>query len=342
MFSLVASVLSGSRRRGRKVQEFTRQLAALLKSGLNEAEALRALVLEMPLGRFRTVLCDVLNNVEQGVLLSCALQPHPRYFGGDYVSMVSAGERSGSLAETMAYLVELERRPNFGADKLFLAIIVPARLLFYLAAVMAFLAAFIMPKFGLIFADYEQEWTGAAPSASPLIRWVWRDPGHLMLAVVLVVAAIIIFFDLRYYRPARKSLVLARLATSLRVMLNANVPLDEIEGAVAGLSPSRAYRAAIGRLFAKLEAGESLSDAFRAERYFPGTFQWLIASGEFQGNLATPLGDLAGIYAVRADAKLSTILNLMPPIITVCLGVVVGMIGYTFFSLLVHLMRHLS
>lgn len=339
MIELVISALSGQRRRARRAQEFTRQFAALLKSGLSEAEALRALVLEMPVGRFRTALCNVLNNVEQGVLFSYALQPHPRYFGGDYVSMVSAGERSGSLAETMAYLVELERRPTFGADKVALAVILPAGLIAYLAFITSFMARFITGKFEWVFAAFEPDAAYTTPFVSSLAKAIWHYPQVLPLVSIVVVAAIVLLFDVTHYWPARKSLLLARLATSLRVMLNANVPLDEIQGAVRGLSPSRSYRAAVGRLFAKLEAGQSLSNAFRAVRYFPDTFQWLIASGELQGDLPHPLGDLAGIYAVRADAKLSVILNLMPPIITIWLGIVVGVFGYTFFTFLIHLMH---
>lgn len=339
MLELVISTITGDRRRARKVQEFTRQFAALLKSGLSEAEALRAIVLEMPSRKFQGVLGDVLNRVEQGIALSYAFQAHPRYFDQTYVSMVGAGERSASLAETMEFLVELERRPAVAADKLLIAIILPAGLIAYLAFITSFMARVIMRTFEGILYDFQPDTAPTTPFASSLVERLWRDPQILPLAALVVVAAIIIVFDLVYYWPARKSLVLARLAASLRALLKANVPLDEVRSAVGGLSFSYGYRRAIDALFAKLQAGHSLSDAFRAVRYFPDTFQWLIASGEFQGDLAHPLGDLAGIYAVRADAKLSTILNLMPPIITIWLGVIVGFFGYAFFTALIRLIH---
>ncbi|MBN1916307.1 MAG: type II secretion system F family protein [Verrucomicrobia bacterium] len=339
MLGLLQLVFLGSRRRARKVQEFTRQFAALLKSGLSEPEALRAIVFEMPPGPFGRVLAEVLWRVEQGTLLSYALQGHLGYFDPSYVSMVAAGERSGSLPESIGHLAELERRPAVDADKLLIAIILPAGLIAYLTFITFFMALFIRPKFVGLFGDFLVEPASATLLISSLTQWVWREPRILPLAAIVVVVLIIIVFDLAYYRPARKSLVLARFATALRVMLNVNVPIEEVEHAMAGLSPSRAYRRATRELFTKLKAGQSLPEAFRAVRYFPDTFQWLVASGEFQNDLVHPLGDLAHVYAVRADAKLSRIVNVMPSLITIWLGVVVGFFGYAFFTALIQILR---
>ncbi len=341
MFKLVLAALFGDRRRGRKVREFTRQFSMLLKAGLREAEALSAIVSEMPYGFFKKVLLDILKRMEQGAAFSSALYAHPMYFHGSYVSMVSAGEKSGSLAETMTSLVDFARRPGLAGDKVFLAILVPARLLVYLVPVVAFLTYYVVPKMSVVLGNFSDESFRTASSASPSAPWLWSNLRFLPLVAVLGTLGILLVFDITYHRPAQKSLLLARFATSLRVMIKANLPLEEIENATGDLSWSLRYRAAMRRLFPALQAGTSFTDAFRAVRYFPDTFQWLMATGEAQGNLQDPLRDLAGIYSLRGDAKLSVIVNVMPPLIMIWLGIVIGVLGYSFFALVTGLIQSL-
>ena len=238
MFKLVLSALFGDRRRGRKVREFTRQFSMLLKAGLREAEALSTIVSEMPSGFFRKVLLDVLGRMEQGAAFSSALQAHPMYFHRSYVSMVSAGEKSGSLADTMTYLVDFARRPGLAGDKVFLAVLVPARLLLYLVPVLFFLTRYVVPKLFWLFGDYSAESFRTASSASHFALWLWSNMRFLPLTAVVVTLGILLVFDIAYHRPAQKSLLLARFATSLRVMIKANLSLEEIENAAGGLSLS--------------------------------------------------------------------------------------------------------
>jgi type II secretory pathway component PulF len=341
MFGLVLQTASGVRRRARKVQEFTRLLAALLKSGLNEVQALSAILAEMPNGRFTSVLDDVLHGIERGVPLSNRLEDHPAYFNASYVGMVRVGETCGTLGETLTNLVELERTSTFAADKLALAVVLPALLLFCMLFPAALMARVIGPRLSEIGVAYWGLSTDPAAMTSGLASWIRANPMALWLLGVGAAVALTIVFDFVYHRPARKSLVLSRFAASLKAMLRANLPLEQVQYATAGLSPSPRYTAAVHDVFRQLQAGRSFTDAFAGAPYFPETFRWLVAGGEHRGALDDSLEDAAGFYAWRADAKLSRMLNMMPAMVTICLGVVVGLLTYSFFSMIVALINGL-
>jgi len=321
------------------VQEFTRLLAVLLKSGLTEVEALSAILTEMPDNRFKAVLSYVLYGMERGATLSSQIDEYPSYFSASYVGMVRVGEKCGTLGETLANLVELERTSTFAADKLALAVGLPALLLFYMLTIVGFMARLVMPKLLDITTMYFDEPIGAAASISGIAAWVRSYPMMLWLLGVAATIVLTVVFDLVYHRPAKKSLLLSRFAASLRVMVKANLPLEEVQYAAAGLSHSSRYTAAVQHVFRQLQSGSSFTNAFAGAPYFPESFHWLVAGGEHRGRLDDSLKDAAGFYAWRADAALSRMLNIMPAIITICLGVVVGLFVYSFFSVLVGLVN---
>ncbi len=92
---------------------FTRQLATMIDAGIAIVQALQALAEQTPNKAMRDVINDVCSRVQSGESYSEALQKHPKVFNRLYVSMISAGEKGGLIAEIMArlatYLENTER-----------------------------------------------------------------------------------------------------------------------------------------------------------------------------------------------------------------------------------------
>src|SRR5438034_2079974 len=83
---------------------FTRQLATMVDAGLAMVQSLQALADQTTNKVMRDVIRDVCARVEGGDSFSEALQKHPKAFSRLYISMVSAGEKGGLLAEILARL----------------------------------------------------------------------------------------------------------------------------------------------------------------------------------------------------------------------------------------------
>ena len=80
---------------------FTQQLAAMLEAGLPLVGALEALEEQTENPVFQIIIRNVRNDVSSGRSFSESCAEYPRAFPNLFVSMVEAGEASGSLAEIL-------------------------------------------------------------------------------------------------------------------------------------------------------------------------------------------------------------------------------------------------
>ena len=76
---------------------FTRQFATLIGAGLPLSNALRTLIEQTQSRPMRNVIEDILNMVEAGKSLQEACSKHPDVFDQVYLSLIQAGDASGTL-----------------------------------------------------------------------------------------------------------------------------------------------------------------------------------------------------------------------------------------------------
>ena len=83
---------------------FTRQLATLINAGLPLTQSLRTVAEQTESKALRQIIDQVTADVEGGTSLSSAFSQHPKVFNLVYVSLVAAGESSGTLDKTLERL----------------------------------------------------------------------------------------------------------------------------------------------------------------------------------------------------------------------------------------------
>lgn len=81
--------------------DFYRQLSLLLKSGLPLPGSLRSLTAGFRSKSFRYTIEKVADSVDSGRKLSDAMRRFPHDFDLQYVEIIEAGEKNGTLAETL-------------------------------------------------------------------------------------------------------------------------------------------------------------------------------------------------------------------------------------------------
>ena len=80
---------------------FSRQLATMVDAGLPLVQSLDTLHEQIDNPTFKTVVRDLIENIERGASFSEALALHPKVFSSLFVNMVKAGESSGTLSEIL-------------------------------------------------------------------------------------------------------------------------------------------------------------------------------------------------------------------------------------------------
>ena len=92
------------------LQIFSRQFATLIEAGVNVVSSLAILQDQTVDKNLKKVIAAVRADVESGMILSKALAQHPAVFDRLYVSMVEAGEASGTLDRVLDRLaIQIEK-----------------------------------------------------------------------------------------------------------------------------------------------------------------------------------------------------------------------------------------
>ena len=133
---------------------FSRQFAAMLKAGISLTDSLHTIAHGINNPLLRHTLQTVRTDVQRGQSLTEAMRKHPRAFDPLFLSIVHAGETSGSLAQNVTRLsLYLQRREGFRL-KLRAATAYPKFVLVFFTVMTGGIFLFLIPKFSDMFKQF--------------------------------------------------------------------------------------------------------------------------------------------------------------------------------------------
>ena len=116
--------------KSRDVMMFTRELATLLRAGMPLDRSLQSLSQLTDNESLRTVIENVLGQVQEGKSLSKALADHAPTFDTLYVNMIRAGEAGGVMENVLERLADYLERAEQARDEIRGAMAYPLCLLY--------------------------------------------------------------------------------------------------------------------------------------------------------------------------------------------------------------------
>lgn len=319
---------------------FSRQLADLLKAGINLNRALGTLTRQTANPAFGAVVEQVRADVAAGMPLADALRKHPRAFPSLFVNMVRAGEAGGFLEDVLHRAAlfaekELELRGRVAG-----ALIYPALLVALGGSSVLFLLTFFIPRFTLIFKDLGGELPvltkGMIAASDFLAGYGGPLAGALLLATLLfwrwvrTPAGRLAFDRLRLRLPLlgdvlRKTAV-ARFTRTLGALLQSGVPiLTALDIATDALGNAVLAQVA-AEAAAAVKDGRSLAEPLGRSPHFPPVVVDMIAVGEESGNLDGVLAHVADAYDREVDRAVKLFVTLLEPMLLIFMAAVVGLI----------------
>ncbi len=330
----------GGRIRSGDLAEFTRALAALLPAGLPLARALDVARDIAPVS-LRAALADVQTRVERGSTFADALAAHPNAFPASYVGLVRAGERAGSLSESVARLADaIESEQQFRA-KLLTAAIYPTLLAFVGGAAILVLLMVVLPRFGALFTA-----SGSAlPPSTALVLAL--SAGMRAYALPITVALIAFAAFTLWLATARdaaetrsrfllgtplvshfyREVLAARTARVIGILLGGGAPfIVALDDAAKSLDDPAAQREVL-RIRARVREGCGPSAAVAEGTLFPPVFARLVAAGEESSQLESFFTKAADLFEERAKRSAARFVALAEPALIVAFGMVVGLIA---------------
>jgi general secretion pathway protein F len=346
-----ARVRAFSRARGvgaissRELMLFTRQMAALLGSGVAIDRALSLAAGDRTAGRRALLAGALLAAVERGESLSHALAAHrgvPRH----YAVVVAAGETRGDLGAAFERLAALVERNRAIGQSLVNALVYPASVLVVACLSISFLLGFVVPRFSALIEGFR----AAPPLAMRFLLAVSAlfQYGSLPFLALVVLAAM--WFTVRRRDPAfrvavsRRILAVPhigaliakveaeRMALLLGTMIEAGVALPTALAAAQEAAGNAALAAGLGLSRAAVERGERLTQSLAAAGAVPALALELVRVGEETGDLAPMLLKASDMLKREIEATASEWIALVAPISLLVLGVIVGLIALALFG----------
>lgn len=317
---------------------FTRQLATMIDAGIAIVQALQALGDQSPNKVMRDTIKDVCTRVESGESFSEALQKHPKAFNRLYVSMVSAGEKGGLLAEIMARLATYLENTDRIRKKVKTAMMYPTMVTTVAIGITIFLLVKVIPVFKDIYSGF-----GAKLPAPTLLLITISDFLRHWLILVLLAAGGAVYGWLHYIKtkkgrefwdakrikmpifgPIAHKICLARFTRTLSSLVRSGVPILEVLHIVSQTVGNTVLEKAVKTAASDIERGEGISQSLSKHPVFPSMIMRMMAAGEQTGNIDTMLERVSDFLDEEIENTLSGLMSLIEPLLIVGLGIVIG------------------
>jgi type IV pilus assembly protein PilC len=317
---------------------FTRQLATMIDAGLAMVQCLQALAEQTQNKVMRDVIKDVCTRVEGGDSFSEALSKHPKVFNRLYVSMVSAGEKGGLLAEILARLATYLENTAKLQRKVKSALMYPTIVTIVAIGITIFLLVKVIPVFGEVYDGFGAKLPGPTQALINLSHFVksWWYVMALIAGVMVYGWLYFIktpagraFWDSRriklpIFGPIAHKICLARFARTLSSLVRSGVPILEVLQIVTQTVGNVVMEKAIKQAAVDIERGEGISTALGKHPVFPNMIIRMCTAGEQTGKIDSMLERIADFLDDEIETTLSGLTSLIEPILIVFLGVVVG------------------
>ncbi len=310
----------------------------MIDAGIAIVQSLQALADQTPNKVMRDTIRDICTRVESGESFSEALTKHPKAFNRLYVSMVSAGEKGGLLAEILSRLATYQENTERLRKKVKTALMYPSVVTFVAISITIFLLVRVIPTFKEIYTGF-----GAPlPGPTQVLMTISDIIRHWF--VVVIVALVGIVWGWLYYiktKPGREfwdtqriklpvfgaiahKICLARFTRTLASLVRSGVPILEVLQIVSQTVGNVVMEKAIKVASTDIERGEGISQALSKHPVFPNMIVRMLSAGEQTGNIDTMLERVANFLDEEIDNTLSGLMSLIEPLLIVFLGVVIG------------------
>jgi type IV pilus assembly protein PilC len=316
---------------------FSRQLSTLINAGLPLLQALRSVNQQTVSKPLKVVLSQIIANVEGGATLSSAMGKHPKVFNQVYLSLIAAGETSGTLDAALERLaVQQEKEADLNA-KIRGAMTYPVIVLFVMGGVVGFMVVKVLPQ---VKGLYE----GLPGAHLPMITRVLLAISDFTIHFWWVVAIALValgFATTRWARtgpgkevidkakmkawpigPLFMKMYMARFARTGSTLVASGVPLLQVLGITADAVNNVHIERSIKRAIEKVKGGKSLADSIDGDQNFLPLVPNMLRIGEQSGAIEQMMTKVADYYEKEVDNEVANISSIIEPVMMVMLGVV--------------------
>jgi type IV pilus assembly protein PilC len=262
---------------------------------------------------------------------------YPDVFNQVYLSLISAGEASGTLDKALERLADQQEKDADIVSKVRGAMIYPAIVLFVMVIVVVFMLVKVLPQVKTLYSE-----TGGAnlpfltqvllALSDFVVQWWWA---------LLIALAVLVVFTSRWTRtlggkrvldklkmkawpigPLFMKLYMARFARTGTTLVASGVPLIQML-IITGKAVDNMYvEDSILKATEKVKTGKSLGAALTGDPNFLELVPNMLKIGEQSGSMEQMLGKAADYYEKELDNQIKAIQTIIEPVMMILMGLV--------------------
>lgn len=338
---------------GRSVLAFTGQLQRLIRSGITLTNALQVLSAQTDNRQFGDILKVIYSSVvERGNTFADALAEHPRVFSKLYVSMVRAGETTGTLPDVLLRLAAYSKKKAEIESKIKTALIYPIIVGLVALGIVIFLLNYLVPQLLPIL-----ERRGSILPTSTKILLVISDVTQNYWWA-LIIFLMVVFFALKFTASTKggalaldrvrlkipilgdlaKKACISRFAITLSSLLKSGVKIEAALRIVEEVVGNAVVAKMMREISEGIREGESISAPLEKSGIFPKMVTYMISVGESAGSdeLQETLDNVAEDYDLEIQQTASRLTSILPILM---LFIMAGVVSFILMAVLVPLMN---
>jgi type II secretory pathway component PulF len=309
-------------------------LARAARRGESMREALEEAAETLASDRLRDACAEAARRMGEGASLAQAMAARVREFPSEYVAVVEAGERGGSLADVLSAAAD-EARMRDRVERTVGRVRAYLVFGFGMVAVVLMVVGAVARKFSLIYEQLQMN-----DRLPELTTWlIYFAQSGILSGFALLVATVV---GVGLWRLASALVVRSRWAFWVP-MLAQIVRMRDLSAACSvaamRLATGAAMSAALGdairavrnwkfrrelrKVRARVEDGASLSESLFYVRFFPRTLGWAVSLGEQRADVPGVLRSFGSLYRAQLARQYDVLLLMLAPIAVLALANVV-------------------
>lgn len=324
---------------------FSKQFRSMMHAGIPIIRIFEVLENQTEHKTLKKVVSTIGEDIRTGATLYDAMKKHPTIFTPLYLSMVSAGEASGTIIDVLDRLIKIIEHEAKVKSDIKSALQYPIIVLIALGLAFFILLTFVIPKFASMFAkvgldlpiptkmalflyaiiaDY---WSIAIPAVFGLIiglRWWFSTvKGRYVLDAFLL--------KLPLFGPLFQKAAMSRFASIFSILHASGIPvmqsIDILSGTIGNSAISREFEI----IREKIREGQGIAGPLKKAKYFPPMVVDMVAIGEESGNIEDMLRQVSIHYDDEVSYAVKGLSDALGPILVVGLAAVVGFFALAIF-----------
>ena len=323
----------------------TRQMATMLESGIALLRVISIIEKQAEKPKLKEMFSQIKNDVSQGQTLSSALAKNPKYFDKLYVSMVKAGEASGSLDVVLVRLAKSKEDSEELKGRVKGAMIYPVIVIVVSFTIVYGLMSFVVPRFVEMFAGAGMKMpalTQVVINISAVMAKFW----HVILGAVVGGIFLLIktvkspkgkekfdkfILKIPMIGSLLRKVAVARFTRTMATLLSSGVPILLAFDIASETSGNTVISKAVVLARNSIKEGNTIAKPLEQSGEFPVMVTQMIEVGEESGTITEMLNKISDFMETDIKQGIQALVSAMEPLAIVIMAVVVGTIVIALF-----------